>query len=64
MKEGQIDPPTPSSEKTTLKKPSVIRVNGVFCNCHYFAIAHSLICNFPLLKDISFNTKCLLIWCD
>ena len=23
-----------------------------------------LFCNCPLLKDISFNTKCLLVWCD
>ena len=28
MKEGcQIDPPPPTPEKTTLKKPSLIRVN-------------------------------------
>ena len=29
-----------------------------------FIIARSLICNCPLLKDISLNTKCLLVWCD
>ena len=29
-----------------------------------FLIAHSLICNWLLLKDISFNPKCLLVWCD
>ena len=29
-----------------------------------FLIAHSLICNWPLLKDISFNSKYLLFWCD
>ena len=29
-----------------------------------FVIARSLICNCQLLKDISFNTKCLLVWCD
>ena len=23
-----------------------------------------LFCNCPLLKDISFNTECLLVWCD
>ena len=23
-----------------------------------------LFCNCPLLKDISFNTKCFLVWCD
>ena len=23
-----------------------------------------LFCNYPLLKDISFNTKCLLVLCD
>ena len=23
-----------------------------------------LFCNCPPLKDISFNTKCLLVWCD
>ena len=28
-----------------------------FCNCPLF-------CNCPPLKDISFNTKCLLVWCD
>ena len=30
----------------------------------YFVIARSLICNCSLLKDFSFNTKCLLVWCD
>ena len=29
----------------------------LFCICPAF-------CNCPLLKDISFNTKCLLVWCD
>ena len=30
---------------------------GLFCKC-------SLICNCSFLKGISFNTKCLLVWCD
>ena len=34
-------------------------VNGVF-----FVISRSLVCNSPLLKDISFNAKCLLVWCE
>ena len=25
---------------------------------------YPLFCNYPLLKDISFNTKCLLVSCD
>ena len=29
----------------------------LFCKC-------SLICNCSLLKGISFNAKCLLVWCD
>ena len=29
---------------------------------NYFVIVRSLICNRPLLKDISFSTKCLLVW--
>ena len=29
-----------------------------------FVTARALICNYPLLKDISFNAKCLLVWCD
>ena len=32
-------------------------VSRVILNCPLF-------CNCPLLKDISFNTKCLLVWCD
>ena len=29
----------------------------IYCNC-------PLCCNCPLLRDISFNTNCLLVWCD
>ena len=29
-----------------------------------FITARSLICKYLLLKDISFNTSCLLFWCD
>ena len=32
-------------------------LTDLFCNC-------PLICNCPLLKYFSFNTKCLLVWCD
>ena len=41
-----------------------IDVIGVSSLADCFVIAHSLICNCPLLKDISFNTKYLLVWCD
>ena len=40
------------------------------CNQHcavkrnHFVIPRSLICNCSLLKDISFNKKCFLVWCD
>ena len=40
-------------------------VNGViFVIARCFVFARSLICNWPVLKDISFNLKCLLVWCD
>lgn len=29
-----------------------------------FVISHLLICYCPLLKEISFNTKCSWVWCD
>ena len=39
--------------------------NGVnFLNSHCFITVHLQICNCPPLKDISFNTKCLLVWSD
>ena len=28
------------------------------------ALLTVLFCNCPLLKDVTFNTKCLLVWCD
>ena len=34
----------------------------LLCNCHCSVIARSLICNYLLLKDISFNTESLLVW--
>ena len=37
-------------------------VNGVLLKG--FVITLSLICNCPHLKDITFNTKCQLVWCD
>ena len=40
---------------------NIALLNSYFARC--FVIAHSLICNFQLLKGISFNTKCLLAWC-
>ena len=36
----------------------------IVINIASFAVGRSLICNCPLLKDISFNTKCLLVWRD
>ena len=42
--------------------PLTVFYNTVVLRC--FTIARSLICNCPLLKGISFSTKCLLVWCD
>ena len=40
------------------------RYRYYFVIARCFVITRSLICNCPLLKDISVNTKCLLVWCD
>ena len=51
-------------------KQGLIYNHTIDCNQHYtvngvsLLIARSLICNCPLLKDTSFNTKRLLVWCD
>ena len=36
---------------------NILPLTELFCNFPMF-------CNCPLLKDITFNTKCLLVWCD
>ena len=37
---------------------NIVPLLELFCNCR------SLICSYLILKDISFNAKCLLVWRD
>ena len=43
---------------------NIASLTVLFCSCLLFVTARSLIYNCSPLKDISFNTKCLLVWCN
>ena len=59
---------TPAIKITLIITRLIVNPHCIFSGINFvntrFVIVHSQIFNCTPLKDISFSTKCLLVWCD